>query len=173
MPIIYQATCDNYFIVKSLLKSNVAKVILLNYLLHRACFIQFNAHLVQTSKSKNCKYKPSFLVIFALVSFNSNVFYLVHHCVKSVRIRSYSGPHFPAFGLNTERYCGKMRTRITPNTDTFYAVHLYSMIFCNWFIFECFVPNIWLLLKTCTYEVVDFTVLAYFALTLDAAKFLQ
>ena len=26
------------------------------------------------------------------------------HCVKSVRIRNYSGPHFPAFGLNTERY---------------------------------------------------------------------
>ena len=23
------------------------------------------------------------------------------HCVKRVRIRSYSGPHFPAFGLNT------------------------------------------------------------------------
>ena len=53
------------------------------------------------------------------------------HCVKSVRIRSYSGPHFPAFGLNTERSgvslriqseCGKIRTRITPNTDIFYAV---------------------------------------------------
>ena len=26
------------------------------------------------------------------------------HCVKNVRIRSYSGPHFSAFGLNTERY---------------------------------------------------------------------
>ena len=26
------------------------------------------------------------------------------HCVKSVRIWSYSGPHFPVFGLNTERY---------------------------------------------------------------------
>ena len=25
------------------------------------------------------------------------------HCVKSVHIRSYSGPHFPAFGLNTVR----------------------------------------------------------------------
>ena len=25
-------------------------------------------------------------------------------CVKNVCIRSYSGPHFPAFGLNTERY---------------------------------------------------------------------
>ena len=24
------------------------------------------------------------------------------HCVKSVRILSYSGPYFPAFGLNTE-----------------------------------------------------------------------
>ena len=67
------------------------------------------------------------------------------HCVKSVRIRSYFGLHFPAFGLNTERYgvplriqskCGKMRTRITPNTDNFHAVifsmwlkniHLYSL----------------------------------------------
>ena len=26
------------------------------------------------------------------------------HCVKSVRIRNYSGPHFLKFGLNTERY---------------------------------------------------------------------
>ena len=25
-------------------------------------------------------------------------------CVKSVRICSFSGPHFPKFGLNTERY---------------------------------------------------------------------
>ena len=26
------------------------------------------------------------------------------HCVKSVRIRSFFSLHFPAFGLNTERY---------------------------------------------------------------------
>ena len=26
------------------------------------------------------------------------------HCVKSVRIRIYSGLQFPTFGLNTERY---------------------------------------------------------------------
>ena len=53
------------------------------------------------------------------------------HCVKSVRIRIFIGPYFPAFGLNTERYsvslciqseCGKMQTRKTPDTDTFYAV---------------------------------------------------
>ena len=34
----------------------------------------------------------------------------VAHCVKSVRIRSFSGPHFPAFGLNTE-------VRMRENTD--------------------------------------------------------
>ena len=54
------------------------------------------------------------------------------HCVKIVRIRSYSGPHFAAFGLNTERYSvslhiqskyWKIHTRITPNPDTFHALH--------------------------------------------------
>ena len=57
-----------------------------------------------------------------------------HHCVKSIRIRSCSGLHFPTFRLNTERYgvsfpiqskCGKMQTRITPNMDTFYAVPIF------------------------------------------------
>ena len=63
---------------------------------------------------------------------------LHHHCVKSVRIRSYSGPYFTAFGLNTERHevslriqseCGKIRTRITLNTDTFYVVM--AVVLCN------------------------------------------
>ena len=57
--------------------------------------------------------------------------------MKSVHIRSYSGTNFPAFGLNTERYgvslriqseCGKIRTRITPNMDTFYAVILFWLV---------------------------------------------
>ena len=56
---------------------------------------------------------------------------LVAYCVKSVRIRSFSGRYFPTFGLNTERYgvslyirseCGKIGTRKTPNMDTFHAV---------------------------------------------------
>ena len=57
------------------------------------------------------------------------------HCVKSVRIPRYSGPCFPAFWLNTERYgvaslriqseCGKIRIRITPNKDTFDAVGVF------------------------------------------------
>ena len=44
------------------------------------------------------------------------------HCVKSVRIRSYSDPRFSR--IRTE--CGKMRTRMTPNTDTFHAVKIYE-----------------------------------------------
>ena len=53
------------------------------------------------------------------------------HCVKGVFIWSFSGPHFPAFGLTTERYsvsyriqseCGKVRTRKTPNTDSSHTV---------------------------------------------------
>ena len=43
----------------------------------------------------------------------------------------FSGPYFPAFGLNTERYslslriqseCGKIRTRKTPYLATFHAL---------------------------------------------------
>ena len=61
------------------------------------------------------------------------------HCVKSVRIRSHSGPYFPAFGLNAKRYSvslliqseyGKIRTRITPNTDTLYT-GVFHMYFCQ------------------------------------------
>ena len=35
--------------------------------------------------------------------------YSSFHCVKSVRIRSYSGPYFAAFGLNRERYFVSLR----------------------------------------------------------------
>ena len=62
------------------------------------------------------------------------------HCVKSTHIRSYSGPYFSAFGLNTERYsvslliqskCRKMGTRTTPNKDTFDAVIQSRQVFTN------------------------------------------
>ena len=55
-----------------------------------------------------------------------------NHCLKSVRIRRFSGPYIPAFRLNTGAYsvslciqskCWKIRTRKTPNTDTFRAVN--------------------------------------------------
>ena len=59
-------------------------------------------------------------------------------CVKSVRIRSYSGPYFccisrvrteyedilriSPFSVGMRENAGKMSTRITPITDTFYEV---------------------------------------------------
>ena len=47
------------------------------------------------------------------------------HCVESVRIRSYSGLHFSRifpYSVRMRENEEKMRTRITPNTDSFYAV---------------------------------------------------
>ena len=85
---------------------------------------------------------PSSICLFSLYDFQCcysiNWYWVVNrstsqntHCVKSVGIRSFSDPHFPAFWQNTERWelflsiqfkCEKMRTRKTPNTDTFHAV---------------------------------------------------
>ena len=70
----------------------------------------------------------------------------VFHCVKSVRIRRFYGPYFPAFELNTERYflslriqseCGKIRNRKIPNMDTFYAVFECTFFF-NGFLINCY-----------------------------------
>ena len=73
-------------------------------------------------------------VVIEIVIFQTLIYFswvITFHCVKTVRIRSFSGPYFPAFWLNTKWYgvslriqskCGKMWTRKTPNTDTFHAV---------------------------------------------------
>ena len=64
----------------------------------------------------------------------------MQHWGKRVCIRSHSGPHFPVFELNTERYgvclliqpkCRKMRTRIALNTDIFHVVQLKTVSFMN------------------------------------------
>ena len=58
-------------------------------------------------------------------------FYPVMYCVISVRIRSYCGPHFPAFSRIWTEYgvfspnagnCGKNADHNNSDTDTFYAV---------------------------------------------------
>ena len=60
------------------------------------------------------------------------------HWVKSVRIRSISGPCFTAFGLNTERYgvslriqseCGKIRNRKTQIRTIFTQCWLFAFLF--------------------------------------------
>ena len=54
--------------------------------------------------------------------------------LHTIRIRNFSDLYSPAFGPNMKRYkvflriqseCRKMRTRKTPNMDTFHAVLVY------------------------------------------------
>ena len=53
-----------------------------------------------------------FLIDFSNIIANRNISNILSnslcvyttHCVKSVRIQSFSGPYFPTFGLNTKRY---------------------------------------------------------------------
>ena len=91
----------------------------------------------RTKASITCPYdetihsslKPSFpeFILFSPDFANNHKPY---HCAKSVRYWSFSGLYF---GLNTQRYgaslriqseCGKIRTRKTPNKDTFHAVYI-------------------------------------------------
>ena len=64
----------------------------------RYCFLisQFSTNVSLVEFSSVCSdYFSYFWFTFSKTPF---------HCVKSVRIRSYSGLYFPAFGLNTEKY---------------------------------------------------------------------
>ena len=89
---------------------------------------------------KDCFYSKSFFILFwsnkirgkgECISFGIEVNWGTWHCVERALIQSFSGPYIPAFGRNTEIYsvslrtqseCGEMRTRKTPNTDTFNTV---------------------------------------------------
>ena len=75
------------------------------------------------------------IVFFQLwLGVDFNLIYIVHSSItciskilslrESIRIRNYSGPHFPAYrgSLRIQSECRKIRAKITPITDTFYAV---------------------------------------------------
>ena len=98
--------------------------------------VGFNLKLVTKvlPHSYYCQEAPTRMTInFSRKSNNVNVSKNCH-CVKRVSIRSYSGSYFPAFsgiqkteygyghGFRIQSECGKMRTRITPNSDTFCVV---------------------------------------------------
>ena len=61
----------------------------------------------------------------------------MNHCEENVLIRSFSGPNFPAFRLNRQRYSvslcirseyEKIGTRKTPSTDTFHPMNFKAQI---------------------------------------------
>ena len=86
------------------------------------------------------KYRPACAATFGKVSIqfmklSNNIikarcvvkFYFLHnyHCVTSVRIWSYSGPYFSAFGLNTGRQSIRMRENTDQNNSE-YGYFLWS-----------------------------------------------
>ena len=89
------------------------------------CYGVFLGQLVYETLVSSCIRFGVFFITFANVpkTFNSR------HCVKRVRIRSYSGPHFnlsvyriSPYSVRIQKNPGKMWTRITPNKDSFYVV---------------------------------------------------
>ena len=65
------------------------------YLIKRTCCCEKS-----TFPEKKCCEK---IVLWKSNTFKKVVALKKQHCVKTVRIRSYSDPDFPEFGLNTER----------------------------------------------------------------------
>ena len=71
------------------------------------------------------------IIIFLKIYFERNSLKSKrNHCVKSIQIRSFSGPYFSVFGMNEhgdlprKSPCEKLRTRKTPYLDNFYAVNI-------------------------------------------------
>ena len=117
-------------------------------------------HFSRSEHSSFDTFQLNVLFAYPLNTLEKQYIFKGYHCVKSVRIRSYSGlyfpafrliteicpycPYFPALGLNTERYgvslhiqckCGKIRIRITRNTDTSNAVYAKEAFATNELIF--------------------------------------
>ena len=84
--------CQSLFFSATLLKKR---------LWHR-CFSANYAKFLKTPFLQNTSGR--LLLKIASLDLTSKFLNLKIHCVKSVQIRSYSGQHFPAFGLNMERY---------------------------------------------------------------------
>ena len=120
---------DNYFIIKCLLKSNMARVFLFTHLLRRAYLIQCNTNLVKQVEAN---------------------YSIALHCLTLIRI------------LCTLFICLESMA---------FVIELFSNVLCS---YKCVIsPNIWLLLKTGTYGVFDFTMSTFFPSNLDYVRLCQ
>ena len=80
----------------------------------------------------------------------SLVLMAIRPCLNNVRMQSFSGPYFPAFGLNSGIYSVnrhihsegvKIWTRKTPNTDIFYTVTVERFMFSTFKAIQIIVGN--------------------------------
>ena len=90
-------------------------------------------HLIEgdtTAKTNN----PNFFLWASLMLIWA--YFEVRHCMKSVFIRSFSGPYFTVFwteygdsySIHIQSESRKMWSRKTPNTDTFHTVRIYCLM---------------------------------------------
>ena len=80
--------------------------------LQNGCLTLWNHFVSAKFQIKNSLFRPATFVKFLRIFFSQHTsrgcFYRLlehinNHCVKSVHILSYSGPYFPAFGLNVDQ----------------------------------------------------------------------
>ena len=88
-------------------------------------------------REPKCKKKLELKKMFFLSVITNKFIEYDYHCVRSVGIRSVSCPHFPAFEQNMEistyqSEYGKIRTRKSPNTDTFHSVYVLMKTDASW-----------------------------------------
>ena len=114
---------------------NIVEMLLVYSLLLFSLFLPWTgtAMLLPISMSKNDIFHYTlYIYIFHYIPLCIPLYiFVILNCVKSVRIQSFSGPHFPAFRLNREIYFVNFRvqsesrkiwTRKTTITDSFYSV---------------------------------------------------
>ena len=71
------------------------------------------------------------------------------HCVKSVRIRSFSGPYFPTFGLNTDHKNSEYGHFLRGVTShNFLLCHNFCRFF-HFFFFLCFLLQLYFIFSFC------------------------
>ena len=81
---MYETTCDNYFIGKCLLKSNIARVILLTYLLTAPSLLNIILTYYKQNGAKTARISLATWLFFQIFDsilfpyFNSNILYSVH-----------------------------------------------------------------------------------------------
>ena len=101
-----------------------------------SCILQHLTRNTNTSQKMKFSIKDSFIFcavqiteklewvkisLYYLINLQGRLFFSekisrVEHCMKSGHIRTYSGPYFPSFGLNTERYGVSLPIRMRENT---------------------------------------------------------
>ena len=104
----------------------IISIILKHFVPKSLNYHQIKRHLIHTiTLIEPGQTSKSFIWFLSILAFE----HWVMHCMKSFRIRSFPGPYFPTFGLNTDKYgvslheYGQIRSispylvRVGDNTD--------------------------------------------------------